>query len=461
MKQHQCTLPAIGSTVRVPSKVHITPKPGLKKQRRHNSDGGSSSSSTDNIVITVARRSIVAMHSDDTEYLSLVMDDLAPIPLNGRKEKFLVAPMFNSVGVEVRECEALACDVSPLLEFEQEEHNMLDDTIATTNNAQELVQKYKEYGDQLLRLNDYTSAISYYEAALSFVSSKFDNVGGTLVVRRKGHPVIAEVDCVDSDEAGNSQYDLTYLSGEEATVSEKSILLAVWTEDVLSLQTKILLNLSRCLLKLADVDSTRGNASCVGEKIGASAASSRRERYRQSAVLGCSIAMALCEYHMLECSDDSAFELDSLVEKARIVRARAFLGLMKMPNATIDAKKVISKNPSNREAQSLLVEIKAVEAHTKSVDKKLSKEVCRWVQTATTSSNGTEAMGRMNEDSVSDNEESDVSDVGDDSNDGKKMPTSDVDFWRLARGISMEIAGTIAFVIAMWVIYPRPKDQML
>ena len=53
------------------------------------------------------------------------------------------------------------------------------------------------------------------------------------------------------------------------------------------------------------------------------------------------------------------------------------------PNAIADAKKVNAT--ANREAQCILNEIKTAQAYTKSVDKKLSKEVCRWVQSATES----------------------------------------------------------------------------
>lgn len=369
--------PEVGSSVRVTSKVSVAPKPGPKNNAPRS--------------IVVARRSIVATLPDDTGCISLVQDDLAPEPLR-RMGKFLIAPMFLSVGVEVKECEAMASDVMPLLEFEQVDHT---EEVAAIEEVTILVQKFKDYGDQLFRLNDFTGAISHYEAALHFVSSKFNEIGGTLVVRRGGHSVIAEVDCVEKDHQKNSQYDVTYLSGEEATIHQKEILLAVWTNDVSFLQTKVLLNLSRCLLKLAEVDATRGNASCAGERR-PSSKNSRQERYRLAGVLGCSIAISLCEYRASGSSDDDSTttELLSLTEKARVIRSRAFLGLRKLTNATVDVKKVLARNSANREAQALLSEIKATEAYKKSVDKKLSKEVCRWVQTATSSSSGAEAMER-------------------------------------------------------------------
>ena len=80
-------------------------------------------------------------------------------------------------------------------------------------------------------------------------------------------------------------------------------------KDSLFLQVKILLNLCRCLLKLADVDNTRGHAI-----------------WAKQAIKGCSIGLTLCEYHATESTDEkTTLELTSLIEKARIVRARSFI----------------------------------------------------------------------------------------------------------------------------------------
>lgn len=441
--------PTIGSTVRVSSKVVVPPKPGPKRR------GGGGD------ILNVARRCIVATLPDENGCISLVQDDLAPAHLP-RRGKFMIAPMFNSVGVEVKECEVEASEVMPLLAFEFEEGNHKE-VIDVADDAQTIVQRYKEHGDQLLRLNDYTCAISYYEAALHSVSSQFDVIGGTLVVKKKGHSVIAEVDCVDTDEKHNNTFDVTYLScGEEAEITQNQILLAVWVKDVTFIQTKLLLNLSRCLLKLAQLDNTRGNASCVGES--SSAKNCRQDRYRLSAVKGVSIAITLCEYHLLESSDDSSSELKSLIEKARIVRSRAFLGVRKLPNAAVDAKKVLAQNPANREASALLCEIKAVEAYNKSVDKKISREVAKWVHTATSSSSGAEAMGRV-DDSVSEDEREEEDENGGDAEPEYVKPARtqysyDSAKWQMARRVSMEAFGVVAFLIAMFVLYPK-SDQKL
>ena len=292
-----------------------------------------------------------------------------------------------------------------------------------------------------------------YEAALNFVSANTNvEIGGTVLVNREGHSTIAEVDYIEEND-GNSTYDVTLLSGDEATINRKDILLAVWSKDDTFKQIKILLNLSRCLLKLADTDTTRGNSSCVGE-LKSSTIKTRQEKYRLRAVLGSSLALTLCEYHELESSNETSLELKSLIEKAGIVRGRAFMGLRKLRNATVDIKKVLAQNSTNLEADGLLAEIKAMEQHSKTLDKKISKEVCRWVQTATSSSNGAEVMDRMS-DSVSDEvdeterEESDFR---------RKHVKPEIDVWGLVRSISMEIAGIIAFIIAMFVMYSNENE---
>lgn len=313
----------VGNTVRISCKVSVVSSNGRK----------TTSNNDEYSTRILSRRAIVATLPEEGNangICSLVQDDLAPRPLVHGTRKFLVAPMFTSVGVE--ECEMDTSDVRELLPFEQAEFgeggggnvDLQDDSILSR------VEQYKGYGDELLRLGDYTCAISYYEAALGLVSSKFDNVGGSLLIRRNGHSVIAEVDCIDDD----GTYDVTYIlpngETEEGTMKQTDILMAVWPYDQrleLFLQPRILLNLCRCLLRLAEIDG------CIREKSSASK-KDRKEKYRQAAVLGCSCAITLCEYYI---ADNSAAEqsVSSLLEKARIVRARAFLDLGKVSCAIL------------------------------------------------------------------------------------------------------------------------------
>lgn len=435
----------IGDTVRATTTINASS--AIKRRVvRDSSNNGT-------VALKFARRAIVATipdnnnnnnkdngNNNNTGLVSLVQENtLVPEPLldnKGERTKFLIAPMFdsndNADDNELYEFEAKISDLMPLLPFENNEYG--------GNN----IFTYKDYGDQLLRLNDYTCAITYYEAALNCVSSKFE-VGGTVVIRQKGHCVIAEIDSIDNGTGNNSlSYDVTFTSsGDDATISRKDILLSVWPNDELYLQTKILLNLSRCLLKLADIDSYLSQTSRTTAKM----KSNRHDKFRQAAVLGCSIAISICDHHhhnnnhallsqnsaeylVASSSASATSDLISLIVKARIVRSRAFLGLRKIPNATMDVKKVLVLDSTNREAQRLLSEIDDAKAYIKSIDKKLSREVCRWVVQTTVSENDNK--------SEEDAERSNM------------LPrTNDIDKWqRITRNIALvEVGAVLAFLL--------------
>jgi hypothetical protein len=72
--------------------------------------------------------------------------------------------------------------------------------------------------------------------------------------------------------------------------------------------------------------------------------------------------------------------------KALLLRSQAQLGLSKFSHATGDAKKVLDMDPKNKEAALLMREIEQKQQKIAKADKKLVKEVCRWVQSATTES---------------------------------------------------------------------------
>ncbi len=378
-------------------------------------------------------RAIIATISSGEKSVSLVRDDLAPVPL-GRVGNFIVAPLFNSVGRSVEECELSIDDLMELLPFEDK--NADSESLSTA----EKVELYKSRGDQLLRLNDYTCAAAYYEAALSFIASKSNvSIGGSCIARRNGDAVIADVDCIDAD-----QYDVTFISQEgeeeEATIPQKDILCSIWFKDVAYLQPRCLLNLSRCLVKLAEIDPTSGYVGCSGQ----SKRVTRQEKYRSSAVLGCSITITLCEHLKKSMASPDVPLLDSLIGKARLIRSRSFIGRNMLRNAMVDAKKILSETPNDKDALKLMSEIKAKDAHNKSLDRKISKEVCRWVKKATTTSEGAAAIERMDGESSVSESDSETS--------------SETEYQRslfawMFQKTFMEIGAVLAFVIAMWVIY--------
>jgi tetratricopeptide (TPR) repeat protein len=453
----------IGNTVRVTTTI-VESSTARRRVVRGSSNNGA-------VDLKFARRAIVATLPDhdnnnnnnngnnNGHVVSLVQENtLVPEPLmdnNGERTKFLIAPMFDNndnADDEVYEFEALISDLMPLLPFEKKYYggtNIVGGVGTCDNN----ISTYKNCGDKLLRLNDYTCAITYYEAALNFncVSTKFE-VGGTVVVRQKGHCVIAEIDSIENITGNNSNtlsYDVTFtLSGDDATLSRKDLLLAIWPNDELYLQIKILLNLSRCLLKLADIDSYLSQTSTSTT----TAKNNRHDKFRQAAVLGCSIAISICDHHhhhnqallsQNTASVSASSNLISLIVKARIVRSRAFLGLRKIPNATMDVKKVLFIDSTNREAQRFVSEIDNVKAYIKSIDKKLSIEVCQWVQTVTdSSSNEQEATVSENENKNEDEAER-----------SNLLPrTNDIDKWqRIARNISLMKVGTVlAFLLILF-----------
>ena len=360
--------------------------------------------------------------------VSLVRDDLAPIPIDC-VDNFIVAPNFDGAGNSVDEYETTVDTLMELLPFEDQcDH----DEIANSSS----LRMCKTRGDQLLRLYDYTCAVKYYEAALTYIASTSNiTIGGTCIVKRNGDAVIAEVDCIDSD-----QYDVTFTGDEEeATISQKDILCSVWSDDSESLQPRCLLNLSRCLVKLAEIDKTNGNVRCVG----VTKQATRQERYRSSAVLGCSITITLCEYLKESTGSPDIELLESLIGKARLIRSRAFLGRNLLRNAMVDAKKVAKQNPNDREATKLMADIKIKEHRNKLLDRKISKEVSRWVQKATTTSEGAAAIDRVDGKSSVSESESNQIETGDQLSFIAKMSKISL----------VEFGAVIAILIALLVIH--------
>jgi len=230
-------------------------------------------------------------------------------------------------------------------------------SFATTPSA------FKEQGDALLRLRDYSAAATRYEAALALTSSI--GLGGTIVLNDgTGRPVLAEIDCIEDD----VQIDITFVdSGEEKTVhASTDVLLCLMEDDDDRIQERILLNLSRCLLQLADID---GSADHV-----------RATKYRKAAVLGCTLALSCASYGYGQGLGTE--------EKARLIRGGAYLDLGKYKHAVADAKQILKANPNNSQAKKLLRGVERREAQKKRTDKRLAKDVCKWVNKATETASG-------------------------------------------------------------------------
>ena len=172
------TTVGIGNTVRVTTTIVESSTARRRVVRGSSSNNGA-------VDLKFTRRAIVATlaNYDNNRHVSLVQDNsLVPTPLmdnNGECIKFLIAPMLDNndnANNEVHEFEALISDLLPLLPFEKKD--CANVFCIDGNNISNNIFTYKDCGDQLFRLNVYTCAITYYEAALNCVSSKFE-VGGS------------------------------------------------------------------------------------------------------------------------------------------------------------------------------------------------------------------------------------------------------------------------------------------
>ncbi len=222
------------------------------------------------------------------------------------------------------------------------------------------IDEWKGRGDQLLRLGDASAAASFYEKALEESSSI--SIGGTVVVSVDGFPRIAEVDCCDDDD---NTIDIALVhNGDERTIPLSQVLLGLLENDPESFQERILLNLARCTMQLADLDATN------------------RPKYLKSAVLATTLVVAIAEFRQEE-ADES---LPKNSQTAIVLRCKAYTSLSKWPRATADARKLVKSG--REEGQKMLATIERKKKIQFSKDKKLAKDICRLVQSATAANDG-------------------------------------------------------------------------
>ena len=330
---------------------------------------------------TFACRATVATVNESASMATILWDDMAPQPLPAMddpasrrkwKRPFLVAPLFGGntsnfdrdCGVDQEE-ELSLSSLDALLPFECDDRQ--------SPSPPPTPASLKEQGDALLRLKDYSAAVERYEAALALTSNL--DLGGTVVINDgTGRTVLAEVDCIDEEDGGNKcTADVTIVdSGDEKTVdASRDILLCLLENDEERLQERILLNLSRCLLQLADIDGSTNNT--------------RATKYRKAAVLGCTLALSCASYAGTESDGNEGIGTEI---KARLIRAGAYLDLGKSKHATADAKRVLKADADNVQAKKLLRNIERRDIQRKRTDKKLAKDVCKWVNTATNAATG-------------------------------------------------------------------------
>jgi tetratricopeptide (TPR) repeat protein len=311
------------------------------------------------------RKAIIATIQEDDGTVCVFWEDEAPSSLLSADREMVVSPSPSenneNPGVEST---VRISDILPLLDFERD---------ASSDDAD--VSELKDRGDTLLRLGDASGAVPLYERALELMGSSPQKItiGSVAIVKQKGFFKLVQVDCIDLD-----RVDVTHLDVEEReeTLRLSDIMLAIPKRDGKLIQERILLNLARCFLQLAE-------ATLIPR---------RRPSYLKAGVRATSFAFAVSEFRS---SVSSANFSSATKPKALLLRSQAQLGLSKFAHARGDAKKALELDPNNKEASKLLRDIEKQQQKMALADKKLAKEVCRWVQTATTESSVSDRL--MNE----------------------------------------------------------------
>lgn len=311
---------------------------------------------------------------------NLLWESIAPQPLfsdggshsSAGTKNFLVAPRIsennqNPRSIDDSEYENESTvplnELLPLMDFESNPEISKD------------VDVLKQQGDSLLRAGDASTAVCYYEAALQqSCQTVTTSVGSSIILKTKGgYLKIAEIDCVEEIDGlrGSFSLDVTFVeSGEETEVQNSAVVLGILDKDLEErLQERILLNLSRCLHQLADIDEPK-----------------HRPAYLKGAILACSLAIILAEFHASNNGDDTEATTKSTrtLQSALHLRAQAYILLSIWPHAKQDAKRLIKVGKQDQ-GKSMLDNIERRKQVQVKKDKKLAKAVAKLVHNSTSS----------------------------------------------------------------------------
>jgi hypothetical protein len=238
----------------------------------------------------------------------------------------------------------------------------------------------KERGDQLLGIGDASVAAGYYESALQLsvgLSCQNDDsprepprmtVGSTVIVRVEGgHVKIAEVDVIND----STSIEVSMDTGQESTMHPSCVLFLVSEDDDGRVfQVRTLLNLARCLNQLA-ATATSITVQLPETSMG----------YLKSAVLACTLALTILSMDSF-CGDNSG----KLLQSALLLRSTVYISLQKLPHARADIQRLLATDQNHKEGLRISQQLTRLEAERSQSDRRLVKDMCRWVQTATAAS---------------------------------------------------------------------------
>lgn len=333
------------------------------------------------------RRGMIATLSSSSSACVLLEDLHNYNDNNNEVHSFIIAPKHKNTAIQANEEEEdvevnVSFDkLSSLLPFEMNNNdNTTPDSLSTSD--------CKAYGDELLKLGDALAAMLYYERGLQKASQW--SVGSTIVFKQKGFTKLAEVDCIedddDDDEKTNTTTSKSLLldirtleGGDDLTISKQDVLIGILDSDDERLQERILLNLARCCLQLADDPTTADSHN-----------TKQQAQFLKSAILATTLAMNLDDYH---CKDDTS--LSATTKTALTLRAKTHLSLLKFDHAKADLKRLLEIDPQHKEGQRLLLELERTKLTKKKAEKKLVRELCRWVDVVTKTSVSSEDDGKI------------------------------------------------------------------
>ncbi|GKY99071.1 hypothetical protein MPSEU_000862800 [Mayamaea pseudoterrestris] len=296
------------------------------------------------------RRGIIATIQDDGT-ASVLLEEAAPPPAS-----FVSKPKqtITSINEEEAEMTVPMSDIKPLFDFELYDKN-------SDKDASVSLALWKERGDRLLKLGDALAAMEYYQGGLVESSSQF-SVGSVVIIKQKGFTKLAEVDCMEDD--GDSLDVSLVFDGAEATIRLSQVVLGVSSADSDRLQERMLLNLARCCLQAADIIVLK-----------------QRPLYIRCAVFACTLAMDVSQYY-----DGYEGPATSTMTTALVLRSKAQIMASKFDHAKADLKRLLSVDPQHAEANRLMRQLERTIQQNKVSEKKLVKELCKWVDVATSQS---------------------------------------------------------------------------